>query len=43
MTDPYNVYLNDIFIFENRFFVCGYANCNALYIFGSDLNKVKEN
>lgn len=38
----FNLYLNDIFFFENRSFVCGYADDNVLYAFGWDLNKVKE-
>ena len=39
----FNVFLNDIFYFENRFFSSNYADENDFYSFGSDLEEVKQN
>ena len=39
----FNIFLNDIFYFENRAFISNYAYDNALYAFGSNLEEVKQN
>ena len=39
----FNIFLNDIFYFENRSFLSNYADDNVLYAFGSNLDKVKQN
>ena len=38
-----SIFLNDISYFENRSFLSNYADDNALYAFGSNLDEVKEN
>ena len=38
-----NIFLNDIFYFENRAFISNYADDNVLYAFGSNLEEVKQN
>ena len=39
----FNVFLNDIFYFESRSFLSNYTENNVLYIFGSNLEEVKQN
>ena len=39
----FNIFLNDIFYFENRSFLSNYADDNVLYAFGSNLDEVKQN
>ena len=39
----FNIFLNDIFYFENRAFISNYADDNVLYAFGSNLEEVKQN
>ena len=39
----FNIFLNDIFYFENRAFLSNYADDNVLYAFGSNLEEVKQN
>ena len=39
----FNIFLNDIFYFENRSFLSIYADDNVLYVFGSNLDEVKQN
>ena len=39
----FNIFLNDIFYFENRTFISNYADCNVFYGFGSNLEEVKQN
>ena len=39
----FNIFLNDIFYFENRAFLSNYADVNVLYVFGSNLERVKQN
>ena len=40
---PFNIFLNDIFYFENRAFLSNYTDSNFLYAFGSNLEEVKQN
>ena len=37
----FNIFLNDIFYFENRSYLSNYADENVLYAFGSNLEEVK--
>ena len=37
----FNIFLNDIFYFENRAFLIDCANDNVLYTFGSNLEEVE--
>ena len=39
----FNIFLNDIFYFENRAFLSNYTDGNVLYAFGSNLKEVKQN
>ena len=39
----FNIFLNDIFYFENRAFISNYADDNVLHAFGSNLEEVKQN
>ena len=39
----FNIFINDIFYFENRSFLNNYADNNVLYAFGSNLEGVKQN
>ena len=39
----FNIFLNDIFYFENRSFSSNYADDSVLYAFGSNLDEVKQN
>ena len=39
----FNIFLSDIFYFENRSFLSNYADYNVLYAFGSNLDEVKQN
>ena len=38
----FNIFLNDIFYFENRSYLSNYADDNVLYAFGSKLEEVKQ-
>ena len=39
----FNIFLDDIFYFENRSYLSNYADDNVLYAFGSNLEEVKQN
>ena len=39
----FNIFLNDIFYFDNRSFSSNYADDNVLYVFDSNLDEVKQN
>ena len=39
----FNIFLNDIFYFENRAFISNYTDGNVLHAFGSTLEEVKQN
>ena len=39
----FNIFLNDVFYFENRTFLSNYADDNVLYAFRSNLKEVKQN
>ena len=39
----FNIFLNDIFYFENRSSLSNYPDDNVLYAFGSNLDEVKQN
>ena len=39
----FNIFLNDIFYFENKSYLSNYADDNVLYAFGSNLEEVKQN
>ena len=39
----FNIFLNDIFYFENNFFLRNYTDYNVLYVFCSNQEDVKQN
>ena len=39
----FNIFLNDIFFFENKFFLRNYTDYNVLYVFYSNQEDVKQN
>ena len=39
----FNIFLNDIFYFENRAFLSNYADDNALYAFSSNIEEAIQN
>ena len=38
----YNIFINDIFYFEDKFYLSNYANDNIHYAFGSNMIEVKD-
>ena len=38
----FNIFINDIFNFEDKSYLSNYADDNVLYAFGSNLTEVKE-
>ena len=39
----FNIFLNNIFYFGNRAFLSNYVDGNVIYVFGSNLEEVKQN